>query len=183
MVEQVRGMPKSPTPEASEAILESLALDPAQDEEGVLSRLASSAVDGLTLLGNHTALVQAVREAAREATPERGFAVVLLQLQELARINDEAGYVAGDRLIQVAARRADRAATRLGGSAYRASGRRLAILVPVREGDDIGDVLQDIRSEFLAGPSVHTVASPWKPGDRGEAVLARARSALRGAEV
>ena len=114
-----------------------------------------------------------------EATPERRFAVVLLQLQDLPRINDELGYLAGDRVIEVAARHAATAATRLGATPYRASGRRLAIQVPLRDGDDLGEILEEIRTEFVAGPAVDVVASAWKPGDRGEDVAARARRALR----
>jgi hypothetical protein len=51
----------------------------------------------------------------------------------------------------------------------------------LREEDDFGDVLEQIRSHFMAGPAVDVVASAWKPGDRGEDVLARARRALKGA--
>src|SRR4029453_18877149 len=120
------------------------------------------------------ALQRAIRDATSEATPERGFAVVLLQLQDLPRINDELGYPAGDRLIELAARQVATAATRLGATAYRTSGRRLAMHVPLREGDDIGDVLEDVRTEFVAGPAVEVVASAWKPGDRSEDVIARA---------
>lgn len=181
LIERLRRAPARPSEELIDVILENLPLDPRDTDDPALDGLRASTVDGLTLLGDHRALQRAVREAASEATAERRFAIVLLELRDLPRINDELGYPAGDRLIQVAGRRALTAATRLGATAYRASGRRLAIHVPLRERDDLGDVLEDIRSEFIAGPAVEAVASAWKPGDRGEDLLARVRRALKGA--
>jgi GGDEF domain-containing protein len=183
LVERIRLGPPPPSEEPLEGLLESLPLDRRDGDDRALDAVRASTLDGLTLLGDHRALLGALRDAASEAAPERGFAVVLLQLQDLPRINGELGYLAGDRVIEVAARQAATAATRLGGTAYRASGRRLAIDVPLREGDDLGDVVEDIRTEFVAGPAVEVVASAWKPGDRGEDVLARARRALRRAPI
>jgi GGDEF domain-containing protein len=181
VVERMRSAPEHPGDELIDVILENLPLDRRDIDDRTLDRFHASTVDGLTLLGDQRALQRAIRQAASEGSAARRFGVVLLQLQDLPRINDELGYPAGDRLIQVAARRALTAATRLGATAYRASGRRLAIHVPLREDDDFGDVLEDIRSEFIAGPVMEIVASAWKPGDRGEDVLARARRALKGA--
>jgi HD-GYP domain-containing protein (c-di-GMP phosphodiesterase class II) len=180
LVERVRHAPARPSDELIDVILENLPLDRRDTDDAALDGLRASTVDGLTLLDDQRALQRAVREAASEATPAQRFAVVLLELRDLPRINEKLGYPAGDRLIQVAARRAVTAAIRLGATAYRASGRRLAIHVPLRDGDDLGDVLEDIRSEFMAGPAVEVVGSAWKPGDRGEDLLARARRALKG---
>jgi len=177
----VRHAPTRPSDELIDVILENLPLDRRDTDDAALDALRASTVDGLTLLDDQRALQRAVREAANEATAAQRFAVVFLELRDLPRINESLGYPAGDRLIQVAARRALTAATRLGATAYRASGRRLAMHVPLREGDDLGDVLEDIRSEFIAGPAVEVVASAWKPGDRGEDLLARTRRALKGA--
>jgi GGDEF domain-containing protein len=183
LVERTRQQPPDPAPEQADGLLESLPLDRRVSDEHVLDGIRASTLDGLTLLGDHRALQRAIHDATNEATPERGFAVVLLQLQDLPRINDELGYPAGDRLIELAARQAANAATRLGATAYRASGRRLAMHVPLRDGDDIGEVLEGIRTEFVAGPAVEVVASAWKPGDRGEDVIARARRALKRAPI
>lgn len=179
VVERTRQRPPDHDPKQTEGLLESLPLDRRVSDEHVLDGIRASTLDGLTLLGDRRALQHAIRDATNEAAPGRGFAVVLLQLHDLPRINDELGYPAGDRLIELAARKAATAATRLGATAYRASGRRLAIHVPLREGDDVGDVLEDIRTEFVAGPAVEVVASAWKPGDRSEDVIARARRALK----
>jgi HD-GYP domain-containing protein (c-di-GMP phosphodiesterase class II) len=183
LVERLRQRPVAPASESTDGLLESLPLDRRESDERVLEGVRASSLDGLTLLGDHRALLRAVQAATNEATPARRFAVVLLQLQDLARINDELGYLAGDRVIEVAARRAATAATRLGATAYRASGRRLAMQVPLREGDDLGDVLEDIRTQFVGGPAVEVVASAWKPGDRGEDVITRARRALKRAPI
>jgi HD-GYP domain-containing protein (c-di-GMP phosphodiesterase class II) len=178
-VERLRRTPP-PSDVVTDLLMESLPLERPDVDDRALESVRASPMDALTLLGDHRALLRAIHDATDEATAARRFAVVLIQLQELPRINDELGYLAGDRLIQVAARRAAKAATRLGATAYRASGRRLALKVPLREGDDLGDVLRDIRSEFMAGPAVEVVASAWKPGDRAEDVIARARRALKG---
>ena len=87
--------------------------------------------------------------------------------------------LAGDRLIEQAARNTRRLAARLGGTAYRASGRRLGILVPARERTLTPEVLEDVYVEFLTGPAIRAAISVWATGEGGEAVLARAREALR----
>ena len=178
LVERVRTGPVHDGDDLPDAITDILQRDPADLDGTSADPLSATTVDGLTLLGDHHALQRELLEATSQATAERRFAVVLLQLQDLPRINEQFGYVAGDRLIQVAARRAATVATRLGATTFRASGRRLAMQVPLRDGDDVGDILQQIRTEFMAGPAVDVVASAWRPGDRAEEVLGRARRAL-----
>ena len=178
LVEEIRRSPTPPDEDLADAVLEALPLSPAGDADDVLGPLAASATDGLTLLGNHRAMQEGVRAAARDATAQSPFAVVLVQLEDLPRINERDSLIAGDRLIQVAARNMQRAAARLGGSAYRASGRRLAVVAPIRDGRTAGDVLDQVQTEFAAGPSVRTGLSVWEPGERGDEVIGRARRAL-----
>ena len=176
LVEEVRAAPGPPSPELAETVLEALPLDAA---DGVTpGPLDGAATDGLTLLGNHRALQAAVRHAAGTASAEEPFAVVVLQLEDLPRLNAEASFLAGDRLIQVAARTAERAAARAGGSAFRASGRRLALVAPVRREDGLTGLLEQVQVEFSAGPTVRTGVSVWAPGERGDEVVGRARDAL-----
>jgi GGDEF domain-containing protein len=104
---------------------------------------------------------------------------VVLQLEDLGRVNEDAGPLAGDRLIQAAARSAQRVAVRLGGRAYRDSGRRLAIIAPLRNGRGADELLEEIRMEFATGPAVRAAAAVWEPGDSGDDVMGRARSAVR----
>ena len=167
-VEQVRAAPRLVREDVSAAVLDAMSLETGD--------LGAAAVDGATLLGNHRRLQQDVSAAAEHHSP---FGVVVLELVDLPRVNAEEGLVAGDLLIEQAARRARRAAARLGGTAYRASGRRLGIFVPARERKLAPDVLEDVHAEFLAGPTIRVAISTWSPGEDGEAVLARARSALK----
>ena len=167
-VEQIRRAPRLVREDVSEAVLDAMALETGD--------LVAAAVDGATLLGNHQRLQQDATAAAEHYSP---FGVVLLELDDLPRINADHGHVAGDLLIAQAARHARRAAARLGGTAYRASGRRLGILIPARERNITPDLLDDVHAEFMAGPTVRAAISTWSPGDDGEAVLARARNALR----
>ena len=122
-VEQVRAAPRLVREDVSAAVLDAMPLETGD--------LVAAAVDGATLLGNHRRLQQDVSAAAEHHSP---FGVVVLELVDLPRVNAEEGHVAGDLLIEQAARHARRAAARLGGTAYRASGRRLGIFVPAREG-------------------------------------------------
>ena len=103
---------------------------------------------------------------------------MLVQLEDLTRINEDVGYAAGDHLIQVAARNAQRTAARFGGTAYRASGRRLAILAPLVGTNTGGDVLNHLMTEFAGGSSVRTATAVWNPGDPAADVLGRARASL-----
>ena len=167
-VEQARQAPRLVRDDVSAAVLDALALEP--------SALVATAVDAATLLGNHQRLQQDVSAAAKHDAP---FGVVVIELVDLPRVNAEAGHSAGDRLIEQAARSARRAAARLGGTAYRASGRRLAILVLARKGSLTPGILDDVQAEFLAGPTIHAAMTVRSPGESGDELLARAREALR----
>ena len=167
-VEQIRRAPRLVRDDVSEAVLDAMPLETGD--------LVAAAVDGATLLGNHHRLQQDVSAAAKHYAP---FGVVVLELADLPRVNAEEGHVAGDLLIQQASRHARRAAARLGGTAYRVSGRRLGILIPARERSLTPDLLDAVHAEFLAGPTIRAAISTWSPGEDGETVLARARNALR----
>lgn len=167
-VEQVRRAPHVVREGVAAAVLDELPFE--------TSGLLASAVDGATLLGNHQRLQQDVSAAAKHAAP---FGVVVLELVDLPLVNAESGHDAGDRLIEQAARAARRAAARLGGTAYRVSGRRLGILLLARERGLTPGLLDDVRAEFLAGPAIRAAMSAWSAGEPGEAVLARARDALK----
>jgi HD-GYP domain-containing protein (c-di-GMP phosphodiesterase class II)/GGDEF domain-containing protein len=179
LVAEVRGIAAAPAEHLAEAVLDALPLGAAGGADGVLGPLAGPDTDGLTLLGNHRALQEGVRAATGLASGEDAFAVVILQLETLSQVNENLGLLAGDRLIQVAARSAQRAAMRLGGRAYRDSGRRLAIIAPLRDGQGADELLDEIRTEFATGPDVRAAAAAWEPGDGGDDVIGRARRAVR----
>ena len=174
-VEQVRRAPRLVRDDVSEAVLDALPLDLGGGADG-LPGFAAESVDRATLLGNHHRLQQDASAAAEHSSP---FGVLVLELVDLPRINEEAGHAAGDRLIEQAARSARRVAGRLGGTAYRVSGRRLGILVPARDGRLMTGMLDEVQAEFLSGPAIRAAMSAWSPGQPGEAVVARARDALK----
>jgi GGDEF domain-containing protein len=175
-IEQIRRAPNADSADVGDALLEALPLDPQHTEDGIPHGRVGTAVDALTLLGNARSLQHDVNAAAAHAS---SFEVILLELVDLPRVNREAGFIAGDRLIQQAARRARHASARLGGAAYRMSGRRLAIFVPKRESHLLRNPVDEVLAEFNPGPAVRVAMSEWTHGEAGDAVLAHAREALR----
>jgi diguanylate cyclase (GGDEF)-like protein len=175
-VEEIRRGSGVVDPDVAETVAEALPLDALRHVGEALGPLAASSVDPLTLLANQRALAQDLRHAA--ATSDKSVAILLVQLEDLPHINETDGYEAGDRLIQVAARNAQRMAARYGGTAYRFSGRRLAIVAPLAD-DENGDHLLDaLRTEFAAGPLVQAALSVLGHGERTSDTLERARRAL-----
>lgn len=175
-VEEVRRRTGDVDSGVAEAVVDALPLEAFREVGGALGPLAAASVDPLTLLANQRALIADVRRAA--ASSDKGLALVLVQLEDLSRINRAAGYEAGDRLVQVAARNVQRTAARYGGAAYRFSGRRLAIVTPLTGGDDGGHLLDALRAEFAAGPSVRTTLAVMREGESPWDALDRARRSL-----
>jgi GGDEF domain-containing protein len=173
-VEQVRRDPRVTRDDVSAAVLDGLPLDAGADGDG--GPLVAASIDGPTLLSNQRALQHDIGAAARHGRP---FGLVVLELCDLPRVNAETGYPAGDRLIEQAARNVRRAATRLGGTAYRLSGRRLAIVVPARDGRPHPRAVEEVQAEFLSGPSIRVAMASSLAGEPGSAALDRARDALR----
>jgi HD-GYP domain-containing protein (c-di-GMP phosphodiesterase class II) len=176
LVEEVRRGPLPVDEALTDAVVEALPLNLAGGADA--GPLAAASTDGLTLLGNQRALHSDLRDAVDGATPDRPFAVALVQLEDLPAVNDDIGYAAGDHLIQVAARNAQRAAARFGGRAYRASGRRLAILTPIDSAEAAAGLLTELLTEFAGGSAVRTSMTVWSPGDRAVDVLGRARASV-----
>ena len=142
-------------------------------------------VDNLTLLYTHRYLHEAAQTEARRAEDRnRPFAVLLVQLDELERLNQEGGYAAGDEAIQDVARAVERAGKAWGATACRLSGRCLALLV-TGAGDEVVDrLVEQLGGELADGPAVRLSCAVWRPGDSGDDVIARARSQFeRGAAV
>jgi HD-GYP domain-containing protein (c-di-GMP phosphodiesterase class II) len=181
-VEEVRSGPLAVDEALTDAVIEALPLNLAGRAGAGLGPLAAASTDGLTLLGDQRALHSDLREAVNDAARDRPLAVVLIQLDDLPRVNEHVSYAAGDHLIQVAARNAQRAAARFGGRAYRAGGRRLAILAPLNGAEGATEVLNELLTEFAGGSAVRTSLAVWSPGDRAVDVLRRARHALTRAE-
>ena len=175
-VEEIRSGAGDVDQSAAEAVVDALPLDALREAGRVLGPLAAPSVDPLTLLGNQRALAEDLRQAA--ARSRGSVAMLLLQLEDLPQINATTGYDAGDRVIQIAARNAQRMAVRYGGTAYRVSGRRFAIVTTVGDDGQEEHLLDALRTEFLAGPSIRTTLSVLRAGDAASEMLDRARRAL-----
>jgi GGDEF domain-containing protein len=178
-VERVRRQEASLSARMNDTVADALPHDVFDQLDSFAGPLTAASTDGLTLLGNRRALEEDMR--AHTQHDER-VALLLIQLEDLPRVNGESGHQAGDHMIQLAARNAQRAAARCGGRAYRASGRRLAILASSEGASTAGDPLVLVESEFIAGPPVRVAVSVAEPGEHASAVLERARGELAGDE-
>ena len=179
-VEEVR---RHPLEASSDSLHEALS-DPEleirrTDDQPVLGGSAFAATDSLTLLYSRRHLHEtAGAEAQRARVQQRPFAVLLVELADLDRLNAEGGYRAGDEALRRVAQAIQRVASRYGGTACRYSGRRVALVVP---GDQAAAdaCAGDVAAEIGDGPSIRIAAGAWHPGDSGEDVIARVRAALR----
>ena len=160
----------APTPELASAIASAL------DTAGLPPLRELTGSDPLTLLPGH----RAFREAAARAAEADGLTVAIVQLDELDDLNRREGYAEGDHALLVAARAIQLAAARVGGSVYRASGRRFALLVAGDPSARGRDLAAELHTEFALGPRVRVAVAS---GDADEDVIARARAALSGAEL
>jgi HD-GYP domain-containing protein (c-di-GMP phosphodiesterase class II) len=174
LVEQIRSGRAEVDDELAQVVMDALPLGALPETDDDLLGMPAATIDGLTSLGNLRALVRDLR-ADRDG---RRLAVALIQLDDLPDVNEQVGYEAGDRMIQLAARNAQRIAGRCGGRAYRTTGRRLAVVVPVRDEDEAAKVVDELRIEFAGGPSVRFALSMLEPDERSSAALERARREL-----
>jgi diguanylate cyclase (GGDEF)-like protein len=175
-VEEIRRQPpEKKAPDALTAALSDSELVTRRDgDEPLLGFGAFSAVDNLTLLYSHRYLHELAEAEARRADLQgRPFAVVLLELSDLAELNRERGYAVGDEAIRSAADIVGRVASRCGGTAARESGRRICLLVPGAD-EAIAERLAEEILAGLEGQNVRVRVAAWQQGDSGEAVLARA---------
>jgi len=136
--------------------------------------------DSLTLLYSHRHFHETARlEAQRAALQDRPFAVIVAQFVEIDELNHRRGFAAGDETIQAVGAAFHRAAARCQGQAFRASGRRIALLGPDLDQAaadravnalrlETRDALGDERIALAIGASV------WRTGEDGEQIIQRA---------
>jgi HD-GYP domain-containing protein (c-di-GMP phosphodiesterase class II) len=178
-VEQIRRHEAGVAERLDDTVADALPHDVVGQLDSFAGPLTVASTDGLTLLGNRRMLEQDLMSGAHVAEDDAPIVLLLIQLEDLERVNEEAGYEAGDHLIQLAARNAQRAAARCGGRAYRASGRRLAILAAQTGAGTANDPLVVTESEFVAGPSIRVARHVVEPSERAAGVLERARAELQ----
>jgi GGDEF domain-containing protein len=173
-VESVRRYAASLSEHAGGTVADALPHDVLGELDSFAGPLTVTSTDGLTLLGNRRALEDDLLRTARTAP----VMLLLIQLEDLPRVNEEVGYEAGDHLIQLAARNAQRAAARCGGRAYRASGRRLGVLAAHGASGSAEDPGVLVDAEFVAGPVIRVARCVVEPGQRATDALERAREEL-----
>ena len=151
------------------------------DEDPILGPWSFALTDNLTLLYSHRYFHEIAEvEGRRAALQRRPFSVLVVELRDVARVNAEQGYAAGDAVIQRAAKALQRVAARVGGTPCRIGGRRLGLVVP---GDErtAETCASDFTAELAGGAAVALATATWRPGDSGEAVIERAQTALAAA--
>jgi GGDEF domain-containing protein len=163
----------------TEAAMEWLLMPDRPAAAGAPAALAGG-IDGLTGLATHRAFREDVATAARE---EEALAVVLVELPELAAVNERDGYAAGDRQIATVARRLQRVGARAGLVAYRDGGRRFGLIARGPEAAHATRLLDDINTEFALGPPVRVALASGQAGQPGDTVIAAARLQLQAALI
>ena len=148
-------------------------------DEPVLGFGPLAVTDNLTLLYTHRYFHEIAQAETRRAEETgRPFAAVMVELTDVAHLNQLEGYAAGDEAIRAVARAVQRAAVRCGGTACRYSGRRVALVVPEADDGVVDNVRDEIAAGLADGPRVVVGAALWHEGDSAFDVVARARLAL-----
>ena len=140
---------------------------------------AIALTDSLTLLYSHRYLHEAAgAEAERAGLQDRTFSVMLFHADEVEHVNEVDGYAAGDAHLRSCARSISRLGVRWGATACREGGLTLALLIPA-ERAGAPDVLEtEAREELRDCGAFRISVETWRPGDTGDAVIARARTSL-----
>ena len=154
------------------------------DGDFVLGARSFAITDSLTLLYSHRHFHETAHaQAERSALQGRPFAIVVGALSDLHEINRRRGFEAGDVALQSIAGVFQRAAARRMGSAFRASGRTIALLVPEFDQRQADELAESLSHELESAPSVKLGAAAWQPGEDGEQVIQRAMHAAKGLAV
>jgi len=138
----------------------------------------SARTDALTGLANRRAWEEIIsREVARADRGQRPLCVALIDLDDFKLLNDEQGHLAGDRFLQRTAA-AWQHAIRGGDVLTRFGGDEFAVLLPDTEPGRAAEALERLRA--ATPDEVHFSAglAPWREGDHGDELVARADAAL-----
>lgn len=147
--------------------------------DAVLGARAFAITDSLTLLYSHSHFHETARaEAHRAAVQDRSFAVAVAVLIDLATINQGRGFAAGDAALHSVAAAAQRIAARNGAQAFRASGRKIALILPAADQARAEDVAATWVDEIGSDPEIRIGIGVWQPGESGEQVIERATHAV-----
>jgi diguanylate cyclase (GGDEF)-like protein len=153
-----------------------------EPDEPVLGAGAIALTDSLTLLYGHRYLHEATAAQVESARlQDETFAVVLVHADEVERMNALDGYAAGDAHLRTCARSLSRLAVRLGATACREGGLTLALLCPVGAPADPFALAEQTRETLADCGALRVAVETWRPGESGDALLARARAAVQAA--
>lgn len=175
-VEEVRNDP--PREEGKAALARALS-DPElqvrrRGEEPLLGYGTLARMDNLTLLYSHRHCRETIdAETARAEIQGNPFAVIAVEVSDIARINSERGYAAGDEALRTVADAVQAAAADCGGTACRYSGSRMLLIAPHLAERAADRVREEIASVLADGPSVRCAHVVWRRGDSGDDVLSR----------
>ncbi len=149
-------------------------------DEPLLGADSFAVTDNLTLLYSHRHLLETARsEAERASVQSSTFSALVVELTEIAELNEREGYAEGDRSIVIVARGLERVAARAGGTAARLGGRRLGLLVAGAGEEDAARLGDELARELDGGPTLRIAHATWRSGERGSEVVQRARLGVR----
>jgi diguanylate cyclase (GGDEF)-like protein len=155
-----------------------------QANEPVLGFESYSITDNLTMLYGHRHFWEMVQSETKRAELQgKPFAVVMVELVDLERINSEDGYAAGDEAIKKVARAVQAASLQCQGTAARFSGRRIAVVIPRAGREEASGCADEIAEELAGEPKVRVACAVWGEGDSSEAVVGRSGEDLRTSPV
>ncbi|MDQ6606310.1 MAG: HD domain-containing protein [Actinomycetota bacterium] len=176
-VEEVRRRPETPVTRVP--------LDPElglhrAEGEFVLGARSFGITDSLTLLYSHRHFHETARaHAQRAAIQGCPFAVILIRLVELERINRSLGFGEGDAALQSVAAIVARSAAGCQGVAFRESGRTIALIAPGVDQSAADRLAAVLDEELRPGPGVMVAAAAWQTGEDGRQVIERAQRAVK----
>jgi diguanylate cyclase (GGDEF)-like protein len=145
-----------------------------QHDEPLLGHGPVGATDNVTLLYSHAHLLERAEfEAERARRHARPFAVLIVELRDLAELNRRRGYGAGDEALYEVARALEETLASTAAIAGRYSGRRLAAILPCSgQAGATGAADRLVRLLNGGGVAVRVAVAVWQRGDRGDDVLA-----------
>ena len=145
------------------------------DDEGVLGAGTAALVDSLTLLYSHRYFHEAAASQAERAELQgRGFAVLVVELTDLGRVNREDGYARGDDALRACGRAVSHVGVRHGAVAGRIGGCRLALLVEALDAPGAAALGEELQTALLPLALARVGVASWQAGMSGDAVVAEA---------